>query len=161
MINENHGCWQIQRSTPYWYTGRFRNRDRVSVNLGSVISNTESCNTSAMGRKYRLWKYCCITTTTIRLVRSVVFSILLHSVETLSLQKTERRTHLVIEATAPQSGWPIVAVLQIPTGFSSICVTRTSEFPAHIARRENDNLERFLYQGRLRLRKKCSWQIAG
>ncbi|XP_052744154.1 uncharacterized protein LOC128199289 [Bicyclus anynana] len=141
------------------------------VYLGSTITNNGSCELdvrrrigmakSAMSQLHKTWKDRNISLRTkIKLVRTLVFSILLYGAETWTLKSADRkridafkmwcwRKMLRIPWTAFRTNASILAQLKVKIRLSTICLKRILEYFGHIARKDGDNLEKLVITGKV------------
>lgn len=141
------------------------------VYLGSSICNNGSCEKdvrrrigmakSAMSQLQKIWKNRGIKLKTkIRLVRTLIFSIFLYGAETWTLKAADRgridafemwcwRRMLRIPWTAHRTNASILKQLKISTRLSTMCLKRILEYFGHIARKDNDNLEKLIVTGKV------------
>lgn len=152
------------------------------VYLGSTITNNGSCEPdvrrrigmakSAMSQLHKTWRDRNISLKTkIKLVHTLVFPIFLYGAETWTLRSTDCkridafemwcwRKMLRIPWTAFRTNASILAKLKIKVRLSTICVKRILEYFGHIARKDEDNLEKVVVvvgSSRQSRRKKITW----
>ncbi|XP_071554988.1 uncharacterized protein [Temnothorax nylanderi] len=114
-----------------------------------------------MANLRRIWEDKQITMNTkIALVRSLVFSIFSYGVETWTIKATDRRRidafemwcwrrMLGIPWTARRTNVSILKELNITDRLSTICRRRVLQYFGHITRRNQDNLEKLIVQGKV------------
>ncbi|CAH2107939.1 unnamed protein product [Euphydryas editha] len=141
------------------------------IYLGSNICNNGSCEgeirrrigmaKSAMSQLQRIWRDRKISIKTkIKLVRTLIFSIFLYGAETWTIKSADRnridafemwcwRKMLQIPWTAHRTNVSILKQLHIQTRLSTTCLKRVLEYFDHIARKDNDNLERLMITGKI------------
>lgn len=116
---------------------------------------------SAMSQLHRTWRDRNISLKTkTKLVRTLVFSILLYGAETWTLRSADRkridafemwcwRKMLRIKWTAFRTNISILTKLSIKTRLSTICLKRVLQYFGHIARKDGDNLEKLVVTGKV------------
>ncbi|CAH2260556.1 jg18261 [Pararge aegeria aegeria] len=114
-----------------------------------------------MDKLQKIWRNRNITKATkIRLVRVLVFPILLYASETWTLRESEKkkidflemwcwRRMLRIPWNAFRTNKAILEELSITQRLSSIVQARILTFFGHVSRRDNDSIERLVVQGRI------------
>lgn len=140
------------------------------IYLGSLISNKGGCEEevkrrnaitrSAMEKMTKVWKDRNVTNATkIKLVRTLIFPILLYGAETWTLREQERkkidalemwcwRRMLRIPWTAHRTNISILRELKIEQRLSSTILSRILRYFGHVSRRENA-MERLVIQGKV------------
>lgn len=141
------------------------------VYLGAVITNEGGSSAEVrrrceMARRtmrdlQRTWVDSDITINTKKqIVKTLIFPIVLYGAETWTLKATDRRIldacemwcwrrMLRVPWTARRTNASILDVIQEPQRLSQTVYSRILRYFGHVSRRENDNLDRLIVQGKL------------
>lgn len=114
-----------------------------------------------MSKMSKIWKDRSVTKETkIRLVRSLVFSIATYGAETWTIKMNMRkridafemwcwRRMLRVSWTEHRTNQSVADEIQIPDQLSKIINRSILKYYGHISRRDDDNLERLIIQGKM------------
>lgn len=163
----------IDRGEQIQLTGRLKELEVVHsfIYLGSTLCNTGSCEDEirrritlgrvAMKKLTKIWQSRAITNSTkIRLVETLVFSVFFYGCETWTLKARDKqridafelwcwRRMLRIKWTERRTNVSIIKQLKISRRLSSRVDEKILQFFGHIVRRDGENLEKIILQGKI------------
>ena len=146
------------------------------IYLGSMV-DSEGGSTKEIKRRIALardatvrlttiWKDRAITQgTKLKLLKTLVFPVFLYAAETWTIKMADRkridafemwayRRMLRISWTEKKTNVSILNALKVETRLSTICFQRIMQFFGHIVRRQGENLEKLIVQGKVEGKRK-------